>query len=167
MGVKSSGADDLAKALDRFADLLSSQRLMNKVGLAARRHITRLTRSGLDFEEKAFPTAPTAEAGSPYSPGHRKKRLKADLPINKKNLRFTEYDSALGHLDHVVARDFVGVVVLIEDPEKAQIIDWLEQGAGSSKVKHAVMGLSDRNRSRINDLLGIEVDEYLRITNLT
>ncbi len=166
-----TGVEPIARDLEKLAALLQSQRLQNKIGLAAERKIKTLTRAGKDFKGRTFPAAPTAEPGSPYSPGHRRRREKGHgsgkaLQIHRKDLIFSEQGGMLEKIDHVVGRNLASVAIIIDDDRKSKIAGFLMAGAGRSKVKHEFFGLSKRSVSEIKTLVGREIDAYLSVTNL-
>lgn len=165
-----SGDKQLVEQLNKLADLFASQRLLNKAGLAAQRKIKTLTRAGKDAEGKRFASAPTAEKG-PYSPGHRRRRLKGHgggkgLDVSKKNLVFSEQGGMMESMDHVVTASLESVSLHFDDPKKEEIAGFLMAGAGKSKVKHNFFDLSDESVGQIHTLVEREVLSFLTLSKL-
>lgn len=171
MGMNLKGGKALTDDLNQLASLLQSGALQNKLGLAAIRIIRTHTRKGQDADGNDFPAAPTATGGSPYSPGHARKRARGlgagkALTTARKTLEYSEHGGMLSKIDHIVARDMEAVSVIIDDPAKEEIAGFLMQGAGTSRVKHNFFDLSDQSVTKINSLAEREVDQYLTLTNL-
>lgn len=160
-------ADDLAKLaddLEAFARSLQNQRLLSRIGLAAERLIKDRTRRGVDFEERVFERAPTAEAGSPYSPGHAQKRADQGLPTGLINLQFTLYGGSMEAFDHVVARDLQSVALRFTSARAERIMRFHNiEGAGKSKVIRKNIGLSRRDLDRIKDLVEDHVGDQIKL----
>lgn len=166
-----TGDKPIANDLRQLADLLGSQRLQNKIGLAAQRRIKKLTRDGKDFEGNPFPKAKDPAENSPYSKGHARKRRRGQgtgkaLQTTRKDLHFSEHGGMMEKIDHVVSRDLRSVTLFIDDPEKAKIGGYLMAGAGKNKLQHKFFELSGESERMINALVATEIDKYLTLTNL-
>ncbi len=164
------GVNEVAKNLQALAGMFRSQKLQNKMGLAAQRKMKKLTRSGKDAEGRSFPSAPTADKG-PYSRGHRKRRERGHgrgkaLQVAKKDLIFSEQGGMMDVMDQAVSSDLESVAIFFDSPEKSEIAAFLMAGAGTSRVKHNFFTLSDSSVDEIGDLVDLEVDKYLTLSNL-
>jgi hypothetical protein len=170
--IRIKGTAPIAKDLHQLAELLESQQLQNKIGLAAQRIIRKNTREGKDFEGKPFPTAKDPAENSPYSKGHARKRRRGQgagkaLQTIRKDLHFSEHGGMMEKLDHVVSGDLRSVTLFIDDPEKSKIAGFLMAGAGKNKMKHRFFELSEESARTISALAGEEIGRFLRLANLS
>lgn len=154
-----STPEEAGRRLITLASALYSQKLMNRAGLAGVRRIQSRTRRGVDFEGRPFVSAPTAEAGSPYSPGHRSRREAKGLPVDKVNLQMTLYGGSMQTFTHTVAADFSSVALGFESARAERIMRFHNvDGAGRSRVIRQNIRLSGKDITDIEAL----VEDHVR-----
>ncbi len=157
----------LAGDLEDLADLLMNQELMNKIGLGVIRRNAQRTRRGVDAAGRPFVAAPTARPGSPYSPGHARRRTRRGLPTDKINFQFTLYGGSLEALNHVINRDLSDIHIMFTNPRAARIMAYHNvSGAGRSRVIRETLGLNAEDISMIETLVGKHADDALKRVRL-
>ena len=150
--------DDASPQLERLAEGLRSAALLHKIALAAERSVKSNTRQGLDADGRPFRRARTAKSGSPYSPGHARKRKAVGLPTNIVNLNFDTRTGMLSRIDHILASDLSSTTVLFTDAGKEQLARYAHD---YGRVFFAV---SDETQDRITEIVGEHVAGLLTLS---
>jgi hypothetical protein len=145
---------DIKKTLTGLIEGVIANRNLNRYGLAAIRLMKTRTREGISIDGSPFPE---------YSPGYKKKKEKAGLPVSPVNLTFNDVDGMLTKVDHVALRSFEGVEVFIRDPEKEQIAYYLSvAGAGINRKLFPFWGLNKDEDEQITELIAADIAGELR-----
>lgn len=164
--------DNASPRLDRLAEGLYDQRLLNRIGLAVIRTERQRTRRGLDADGQPF---------RDYHPAYAKLKDAADGTSSAVvNLEYgvrregegdearvvvNKYDTMLTHLDHVVAQDRRSVVVAFDQERAARIARYHNvEGAGRGKVRREFHALSAEQEEQIGGLVGEHVNDLLTLS---
>lgn len=145
---------DIENLLWDLIEQLEGEKLLTKLGLAGERIIKKRTREGKDYEGKKF---------APYSEGHKRKRKKLGLPVNKVNLQMDDISGMMADLKHVVLRDEQSVQLEFASPDKETLAEYHNiSGAGKSRVKREFYKLADKEQERIVKLTAKELSVGLK-----
>ncbi len=148
----------MSNGLHRLADLLGSQQLLNKLGLAGTRRIKKRTRKGIGADGQRF---------DDYSKGHARKRKRERLPTDVVNLHFLQYGGMLAQMDHEVNRTLSQVELLFRGERANRLAGYHnEQGAGTSQVKRVFMRLNDEDEAAMGGLVEQEIADLIKLQRL-
>jgi len=141
----------------KLVDKLHSQKLMENLGLLVERFIGKRTREGKDVEGRPF---------RPYSKEYARRRQRAGLQTHPVNLTWDEYTGMMRSIDHLVARTFDKVLVIINHPHKRKIALYHNLlGASKSKVIRHFFDVNAAETQKINAVVEDAVGKILRGLN--
>lgn len=161
--------DHVTPRLERLAEGLYDQELLNRLGLAVIRRVRERTRRGESVTGSPF---------QPYSRAYARLKDRADGTSSEKvtleygvrregkgeeaRIVVNKYDTMLTHLDHVAALDGRNVVVWFKQERAERIARYHHQeGAGKSKVLRPFFAINEDDQTEISDIVQEHIDELL------